>query len=237
MSESPLRPDRRRLRRVAAPLTSSSTTSQASRASSSTHCPPRRRRSTSAAAPACWPPASRTRGYEMAGVDPSEGMLRVLEQSTPTVRRRSRGSGTALPFPDASFDLVYCVARHAPHRRAGRRAADARRDGARGEARRPDPRLGPQPAQPVLAAPDGARAAGHRGGAADRRGRDASRPADAGAEPVLVDAGREWSPTSPRARLLGAAAAAERAVERTPLVRGICAHNVVLASKAPAVSA
>jgi hypothetical protein len=52
----------------------------------------------------------------------------------------------------------------------------------------------------------------------------------AGAEPVLVARLGMVPDFTPRA-LIGAAAAAERVAEVTPLVRGICAHNVVLASK------
>src|SRR6266542_2150772 len=48
-------------------------------------------------------------GYEMVGVDPSEGMLRVLGERTSRVRG-VRGSGTSLQFPNDSFDLVLSVA-------------------------------------------------------------------------------------------------------------------------------
>src|SRR3954447_23630208 len=48
-------------------------------------------------------------GWEMTGVDPSQGMLDVLPQHAPGVRAVC-ASGTDLPFPDDAFDLVYCVA-------------------------------------------------------------------------------------------------------------------------------
>jgi ubiquinone/menaquinone biosynthesis C-methylase UbiE len=48
-------------------------------------------------------------GYAMTGVDPSEGMLDVLRRRTATVKA-VHGSGTALPFPDGSFDLALTVA-------------------------------------------------------------------------------------------------------------------------------
>jgi SAM-dependent methyltransferase len=51
-----------------------------------------------------------------------------------------------------------------------------------------------------------------------------------GAEPVLVAQLGMVPDFMPRA-LIGAAAVAERAAERTPLLRRICAHNVVLAAK------
>ncbi len=49
------------------------------------------------------------RGYEVAGIDPSEGMLAVLRERAPAVRAVV-GSGTELPFEDQSFDLVVTVA-------------------------------------------------------------------------------------------------------------------------------
>ena len=48
-------------------------------------------------------------GYEMTGVDPSEGMLEVLRARTPGIRA-VRASATALPFDDDSFDVVLTVA-------------------------------------------------------------------------------------------------------------------------------
>jgi SAM-dependent methyltransferase len=48
-------------------------------------------------------------GYEMTGVDPSEGMLEVLRARTHGVPAVP-GSGTDLPFPDDSFDLTLTVA-------------------------------------------------------------------------------------------------------------------------------
>jgi SAM-dependent methyltransferase len=48
-------------------------------------------------------------GYEMTGVDPSQGMLDVLRARTDSVEA-VRGSGTALPFADDLFDLTLTVA-------------------------------------------------------------------------------------------------------------------------------
>jgi ubiquinone/menaquinone biosynthesis C-methylase UbiE len=48
-------------------------------------------------------------GYQMVGVDPSAGMLEILEARTQLVRP-VHASGTALPFDDDSFDLVITVA-------------------------------------------------------------------------------------------------------------------------------
>ncbi len=175
-------------------------------------------------------------GYEMVGVDPSEGMLRVLEQRTSKVRG-GPWVGHVAGVPGRELRPRLLRGGHAPHRRARRRAADAVRDGARDEARRTGPRLGSQSAQSLLAAPDGACAPGHGRGEAGRRATScfavwrmpARSPFSSRSSGMVPD----FTPRS----LLGAAAAAERAVERTPLVRGICAHNVVLASKASALSA
>jgi ubiquinone/menaquinone biosynthesis C-methylase UbiE len=48
-------------------------------------------------------------GYQMVGIDPSAGMLEILEARTPLVRP-VHASGTTLPFDDDSFDLVITVA-------------------------------------------------------------------------------------------------------------------------------
>jgi SAM-dependent methyltransferase len=48
-------------------------------------------------------------GYRMVGVDPSMGMLKILEARTQLVRP-VQASGTSLPFDDDSFDLVITVA-------------------------------------------------------------------------------------------------------------------------------
>jgi SAM-dependent methyltransferase len=48
-------------------------------------------------------------GYEMTGVDPSQGMLDVLTERAPSVTA-VRGSGTDLPFDDDRFALALSVA-------------------------------------------------------------------------------------------------------------------------------
>jgi SAM-dependent methyltransferase len=48
-------------------------------------------------------------GYQMTGIDPSEGMLEILRERAPAVQA-VRASGTDLPFGDDSFDVVLSVA-------------------------------------------------------------------------------------------------------------------------------
>jgi ubiquinone/menaquinone biosynthesis C-methylase UbiE len=49
------------------------------------------------------------RGYTVTGVDPSEGMLEVMRRRVPGATA-IRASGTELPLPDDTFDLVFTVA-------------------------------------------------------------------------------------------------------------------------------
>jgi len=171
-------------------------------------------------------------GYEMTGVDPSAGMLDVLRERAPQVRAQV-ASGTDLPFQDDTFDLVYCVA--VMHHIAA--AADVRatlgemvrvaRPGGRVLVWDHNPRNPywkrlmarvPQDTGEERLIPDEEVVAGLRAGGAEI---ELSEPL--GFVPDFVP---------PAA--LGAAAAAERAVERIPLLRRLCAHNVVLAVKARA---
>jgi SAM-dependent methyltransferase len=48
-------------------------------------------------------------GYDVVGVDPSQGMLEVMRVRSPETRA-VKASGTSLPFDDDSFDLVLTVA-------------------------------------------------------------------------------------------------------------------------------
>jgi SAM-dependent methyltransferase len=49
------------------------------------------------------------RGYQVTGVDPSEGMLEVMRRRDPRLAT-VRAAGSKLPFPSSSFDLVVSVA-------------------------------------------------------------------------------------------------------------------------------
>src|SRR5436305_9088993 len=48
-------------------------------------------------------------GYDMVGIDPSEGMLEVMRERAPQIAA-VHGSGTSLPFADDTFDLTLTVA-------------------------------------------------------------------------------------------------------------------------------
>jgi SAM-dependent methyltransferase len=165
----------------------------------------------------------------MAGVDPSEGMLEVLRARAPEVRAQV-ASGAALPFADASFDLVLSVA-------VLHHIADA------GEVRRtlaemvrvtrprgrvlvwdhnprnpywgPLMRRVPQDTGEERLIPESEVVAGLRA---------------AGAE-ILASTQLGWVPDFTPPRTLGAAAALEQTLERVPLVSHLGAHNVVLAAK------
>jgi SAM-dependent methyltransferase len=168
-------------------------------------------------------------GYEMIGVDPSEGMLDILRARTDEVQTAC-ASGTALPFEDDSFGLVLTVA-------VLHHVAD--------------------PADVRQTLSEMVRVARHGGRILvwDHNPRNpywgrlmAKVPQDTGEERLIPEAevldglragGAEIELSvqlgmvpdfTPRVALR-ALAVAERAVEHTPLVRRLGAHNVVLATK------
>jgi ubiquinone/menaquinone biosynthesis C-methylase UbiE len=169
------------------------------------------------------------RGYEMVGIDPSEGMLDVLRERCPAVRA-IKASGTSLPFEDDSFDLVLTVAtlHHIADPGAVRQTlAEMVR------VSRPSGRVliwDHNPRNPYW-------------------GRLMARvPQDTGEERLIGEAelisglragGAQivsvaqlgLVPDFTPPALLGAAAAVERVFEHTPYARGFAAHNVVLATK------
>jgi SAM-dependent methyltransferase len=168
-------------------------------------------------------------GYTMSGVDPSEGMLEVLRTRAPEIRA-IRAAGTDLPFDDDSFDLVLTVA--VLHHIAN--ADDVRRTlGEMVRVVRPSGRVlvwDHNPRNPYW-------------------GRLMARvPQDTGEErlisehevvgglraaggKILQSAQLGMVPDFTPPAALRVAAAIERAVEGTPLIRRFAAHNVVLATK------
>ncbi len=166
-------------------------------------------------------------GYEVAGIDPSEGMLEVLRERTPAVEA-VRAEGTAIPFPDDSFDVVLSVAvMHHIADAAGVRGTLAEmtrvtRPGGRILVWDHNPR---NPYWRVLMAR-----------VPQDTGEERLIPEDELLDGLTAAGARTLLSTQlglvpdfvPRAALR-AAAGAERAVERTPLARRLCAHNVILA--------
>lgn len=168
-------------------------------------------------------------GYEMTCVDPSEGMLAILRERAPAVQA-VRASGTDLPFGDDSFDVVLSVA--TMHHIAD--PDDVRVTLAEMvRVAKPSSRIlvwdhnprnpywgrlmarVPQDTGEERLIPEGEVVAGLR-----RAGARLVSSAQLGMVPDFT----------PR-RGLRAAQAVERAVERTPLVRRLGAHNVILAAK------
>jgi SAM-dependent methyltransferase len=168
-------------------------------------------------------------GYQMSGIDPSDGMLDVLRARTPGIEA-VQASGTELPFDDDSFDLVLTVA--VMHHIAD--PGDVRRTLAEMvRVARPAGRIlvwdhnprnpywgrlmakVPQDTGEERLIPEEEVTGGLRA---------------AGAE-ILLSEQLGMVPDFVPPAALRAAAAAERAVERTPLVRRLGAHNVVLAAK------
>lgn len=166
-------------------------------------------------------------GLEVAGIDPSAGMLEQLKARAPQVKA-VKAPGDQIPFDDASFDLTFSVA-------AFHHIAD------------------PVGVRATLA--EMVRVT-RRGGHVviwDHNPRNpywrllmARVPQDDGSERLipepeiragLADAGcmkvrnkpLGFVPDFVPARLMDAAARAETMVERLPLLRRLCAHNVVVA--------
>jgi len=170
------------------------------------------------------------RRYAMTGVDPSAGMLEVMAREHPEVEA-VRGSGDELPFDAAAFDLVFTVA--ALHHIAAPAAVRATlaemvrvcRPGGRVIVWDHNPR---NPYWSLLMArvpqDDGSeRLIGEAEILAGIR---------AGGGLPLYSATLGLVPDFVPAPLLPAAAAAERVAERVPLLRRLCAHNVVVATPA-----
>jgi SAM-dependent methyltransferase len=168
-------------------------------------------------------------GYEVTGVDPSEGMLEVMRERSPGVPA-VRGSGTALPFEPSSFDIVVSVATfHHIAEPGAVRATLAEmtrvsKPGGRIVVWDHNPR-NPYWSSLMARVPQDT-------------GEERLIPAqelvagltDAGADVLSVQQLGLVPEFTPRAAI-GAAGALERAFERTPLANRYAAHNVVVATK------
>jgi ubiquinone/menaquinone biosynthesis C-methylase UbiE len=168
-------------------------------------------------------------GYEVVGLDASQAMLGVMKERAPEVEA-VLGSATELPFGDSEFDLslsvatMHHIAEVSSVRKALQEMARVVRPGGRMLVWEHNPhnpywsylmRRMPQDTGEERLIGVQELISGLQSG---------------GAEPVLVRRLGLVPDFTPR-RLIGAAAALEKAVEHTPLVRRWCAHSVVLAAK------
>ena len=228
----PLRRRRGRLRRVAAAPRHRALPAQARPSSCWRTCPPPARVLDVGCGTGVLAARLAASGYEVVGARPSAGMLEVMRERAPAVEA-VQGSGDRDAVRGRRVRPQPLGGDDAPHRR--RRTTCAARSAEMVRVVRPGgrhPRLGPQPAQPVLALPDEAGAPGPGRRAADRPRGAAGRPRGRRRRAAVEVAQLGLVPDFTPRRLLGAAAALERAAERTPVLRDRCAHNVVLAEQA-----
>lgn len=168
-------------------------------------------------------------GYVMTGVDPSAGMLEILRARTPDVVA-VEGSGTALPFDADAFDLVlsaatfHHIADPGDVRRTLSEMVRVARPGGRILVWDHNPR-NPYWGRLMARVPQDT---GEERLIPEREVLDGLR--EAGAQIVRSEQLGLIPDFVPRAGLR-AAAALERGVERTPVIRWLGAHNVVLAAK------
>ncbi|MEZ5167494.1 MAG: class I SAM-dependent methyltransferase [Acidimicrobiales bacterium] len=169
-------------------------------------------------------------GYQMTGLDASQGMLDVMARTEPAVEGH-HGTGAALPFADDTFDLTMTVA--ALHHVAEPAAVRAtlmemvrvtRRDG-RIVIWDHNPRNPywtilmkrvPQDDGSERLIPEAEIESGLHAGGAD----------------IISSTQLGFVPDFVPPTLLRLAKVGERVVERTPGLRRLCAHNVVLAAPA-----
>lgn len=168
-------------------------------------------------------------GYEVTGVDPSEGMLEHLRGRDPRVRAVV-GSAVALPFHDGSFDLAMCVAvmHHIADPRAVRESL----------------------AEMVRVTRPGGLVLvwDHNPRNPYWKNLMARVPQDDGSERLIPEAEIEaglagagartlsatplgFVPDFVPPRMIGGAARLERVVEKTPGLKRLCAHNVLVARR------
>lgn len=168
-------------------------------------------------------------GFEVTGLDPSPGMLKVLNRRRPDIPTVV-GSGVDLPFPDNSFILTYCVAvmHHVAEPEAVRQTliemARVTQPGGKVLIWDHNPhnpywpylmRRVPQDTGAERLIPEEEIVAGLRAG---------------GAKPIRREQLGLVPDLTPRP-LLGAMQMVEHGVESVPGLRRLCAHNVILAVK------
>jgi SAM-dependent methyltransferase len=168
-------------------------------------------------------------GYTAIGLDPSRGMLAQLRERRPEIPTVA-GDGAALPFPDETFALVYCVAvlHHVAEKDAVRRTlaemSRVTRPGGHVLIWDHNPA---NPYWPLLMK----RVPQDTGGERLIPTEEIIAGLTAGGARPLSCQQLGFVPDFTPRRLLGATQVAERLVEVTPGLRRLCAHNVVLAVK------
>jgi SAM-dependent methyltransferase len=168
-------------------------------------------------------------GYQAIGLDPSRGMLAQLRTRRPEIPTVA-GDGAALPFPDGTFALVYCIAvmHHVAEVGAVRRTLTEM-----SRVTRPGGHIliwdhnPANPYWPWLMKRVPQDTGGERLIPTDEI---ISGLTAGGARPISCQQLGLVPDFTPQL-LLGGAQFAERLVEATPLVRRLCAHNVILAVK------
>ena len=166
-------------------------------------------------------------GYAVTGLDPSPGMLRRFKRRRPDIPTVV-GDGTALPFADGAFALVYCVAvlHHIAHpddvRRTLLEMARVTQPGGAILVWDHNPR---NPYWPLLMR----RVPQDSGAERLIPEHEILTGLTAGGGRAVVSAQLGLMPDFAPPKLVGAVAALERLVEATPGLRRLCAHNVVLA--------
>jgi SAM-dependent methyltransferase len=168
-------------------------------------------------------------GYQMVGVDPSEGMLEILQARTPLVHP-VHASGTSLPFDDDSFQLVITVA--VMHHIAD---PDQVRQTLAEMVRvvKPSGRVlvwDHNPRNPYWG-PLMARVPQDTGEERLIGGREIVNGLRAAGGEILLCTQLGAVPDFTPPRAIRLAAVLERALERTPGLRTLAAHNVILATK------
>ena len=169
-------------------------------------------------------------GYEMVGVDPSPGMLDVAGTKAPRIST-AVASGTSLPFPDGSFDVVITVAvLHHVADAGSVRATLAemvrvvKRDSGRVVVWDHNPR-NPYWGRLMARVPQDT---GEERLISETEVLDGLRSAGG---TILLSTQLGLVPDFTPPRALPLAASIERAVERTPVLRKFAAHNVIVARK------
>ena len=168
-------------------------------------------------------------GYEMTGVDPSEGMLDVLRRRSPAIGA-VQASGASLPLSDDSFDLVLTVAvlHHIADpedvRQTLAEMVRVLKPGGRVLVWDHNPR-NPYWSRLMARVPQDT---GEERLVGEQEIADGLRAAGAG---ILISHQLGLVPDFTPPAALPAAAVAERAVEHTPVLQRYAAHNVILATK------